>query len=132
MTVSTSRSRATARERAIRERFPFQVALPDDFCVRENFKTLENFSVERFGYRAETLRIRAVWAEGGDEDYRLYCFTSESDAAVFAEHFEGVRFDPEKDREDGRVRGCWHLPGGWSMPLRCGPLNIPRCWRENP
>lgn len=132
MTISTSRSRATERERIIRERFPFQVALPDDFCVRENFKPLENFSIERFGYRAETLRIRAVWADGGDEQYRLYCFAKAADAAAFAEHFEGVHFDPARDRDDGRVRGCWRRPGSWSMPLRCGPLHIPRCWLKEP
>lgn len=132
MAVSTAKSRSTHRRRMIRRELPFQVALPHLCCTYENFEVLERWSQQQFGRRAECERVRAIWEYGGEDDFRLFCFAAREQAEAFAAHFDGEMFDPERDREGGRVNGAWRRSGGRSMPLRCGPLVLPKFWRENP
>lgn len=56
--------------------------------------------------------------------------SSAKDAEVFATHFEGAHFDPIKDREKGKVCGAWLRTDEWKPTERCGPLELPRFFRE--
>ena len=132
MTVSTAKSRESYRHRTIERELPHQVALPAIFCTFENYEALNAFCHERFGRRPETMTVTAIWEHGGEDDYRLYCFATAEQAREFAAHFGGILFHPKRDREGGRRRGAWRRPGGASLPIMCGPLVLPRFWRENP
>lgn len=84
----------------------------------------------RFSPQPEKLPLKAKWPNGKQEAFRLYCFASREDAEVFAAHFEGVHFDPIKDREKGRVNGAWLRTDEWKPIDRSGPLELPRFFRE--
>ncbi|WP_378948105.1 hypothetical protein [Mesorhizobium sp. ANAO-SY3R2] len=69
-------------------------------------------------------------AEALEEDFRLYCFATRADAETFAAYFEGLHFDPDKDRERGLVNRAWLRTDEWKPIERSGPLELPRFFRE--
>ncbi|MCA0046298.1 hypothetical protein LB577_04930 [Mesorhizobium sp. B283B1A] len=74
-------------------------------------------------------RAAAVWLEA-DGDYRLHCFSDAESAQAFLDHFEGLRFDPKRDRENGKVRGVWRRAGEYRRVLDLGPLSVPEILRS--
>lgn len=127
--MTAAKKRENARRARIRRMLPHQVALPNDLCCMENFDLIERFC-SRFDPRPETLHVIAVWPNRKQEDFRLFCFATRDDAEVFATHFAGVHFDPDKDREGGRIGGVWRRSDEWRPIERCGPLELPRFFRE--
>lgn len=127
MTIVTASMRNRWKARETREKYPYQVALPEWHCTGENFYTIRRFCAERFGVAAPALSIRARWEHGGDEDMRLYCFSTYDEARIFADHFEAQHFD-----ESEVVDRTWMRRGGWSQRVCYGPLEVPKWVRENP
>ncbi|RUZ78745.1 hypothetical protein EN943_09530 [Mesorhizobium sp. M7A.F.Ca.US.006.01.1.1] len=78
----------------------------------------------------QTRQVQAVWPNGKYREYRLYCFAEATAAAAFRDHFEGVMFDPKRDRENGNVRGIWRRTGEYGRILDLGPLTVPEILRD--
>ncbi|WAX96650.1 hypothetical protein N7E70_007255 [Aminobacter sp. NyZ550] len=127
--MTSAKTRENTKRWHIRQNQPYQVALPNDFCCMENYDLLARYC-QRFEPRPSTQQVTAKWPNGKQEDYRLYCFASRADADVFAAEFECLHFDPAKDRECGRVNGAWLRTDEWKPIERCGPLQLPRFFRE--
>ncbi|UVC17067.1 hypothetical protein [Mesorhizobium onobrychidis] len=49
---------------------------------------------------------------------------------MFLDHFEGLMFDPRRDRESGKVRGVWRRTGEYTPVLDLGPLSVPDTLRR--
>ncbi|AMX99511.1 hypothetical protein A4R29_08415 [Mesorhizobium ciceri biovar biserrulae] len=75
-------------------------------------------------------QVQAIWPNGEYEDYRLYCFAEAPAAAAFRDHFDGVMYDPKRDREKGNVRGVWRRIGEYKRILDLGPLSVPEILRN--
>lgn len=127
--MTSAKKRENSRRWHIREKLPHQVALPNDLCCMENYDFLERYC-SRFDPRPKTQQVKAKWANGKEEDFRLFCFATRADADTFAAEFEGIHFDPAKDRERGLVNGAWIRIDEWKQIERCGPLRLPRWFRE--
>lgn len=127
--MTSAKKRENSRRNKIRQTLPHQVALPSDFCCMENYTVIEEFC-RRFDPRPMTEQVTAKWPNGKQEYYRIYCFVTRTDADVFAAHFDGTHFDPAKDRERGRIYGDWLRSDEWRPIERCGPLQLPRFFRE--
>lgn len=128
--MTAAKTRANAKNAWIRRNMPHQVALPDEYCCLENYEVLRDFNA-RFDPRPENMSVTAKWPSGYQRAFRLFCFAHAEDAAEFAAHFEGEIFDP-KQREGGRVNGAWIREGRARAIERCGPLKLPRFFKENP
>lgn len=109
--------------------WPFQVALPDDLCVDRNFSLIKKFCQER-GLLPMTRHVQAIWASGEYENWRLHCFVDAVDAQAFLDHFGGVMFDPQRDRENGKAQGVWRRTGSYERILDLGPLSVPEILRN--
>ncbi|RUV79456.1 hypothetical protein EOA88_24400 [Mesorhizobium sp. M5C.F.Ca.IN.020.14.1.1] len=131
MTRMTAQMRARAHKRMIQRDFPHQVALPFYMCCEENYTQLAEFC-SREGLDHQTTSVIAKWPNCKELEYRLYCFRTRQAAETFAIHFEGIHFDPVKDRDGGRINGAWVRRDKWKPIERCGPLSVPRFFRENP
>ncbi len=129
--MTASHKRERSHRAMVDTEFPFQVALPNDLCCMENHRTLMDFC-ERLRVPHHTRQVRAVWPDGTERDYRLYCFATRELAGNFARHFDGVHFDPSRDREKRSARGAWHRTDSSAMPERCGPLVMPKWFQQHP
>ncbi|MER8859106.1 MULTISPECIES: hypothetical protein [unclassified Mesorhizobium] len=109
--------------------WPHQVALPDDLCTDRNFTMIAKFCQER-GLKHQTRHVQAIWPNGKYETYRLHCFGDAASAEAFLDHFEGLMFDPRRDRENGKVRGVWRRTGEYAPVLDLGPLRVPEILRS--
>ncbi|TPK89834.1 MULTISPECIES: hypothetical protein [unclassified Mesorhizobium] len=58
---------------------------------------IAKFCQER-GLKHQTRHVQAIWPNGKYETYRLYCFRDAASAQAFLDHFEGLMFDPRRDR----------------------------------
>ena len=123
------RSRASPTPSVIDRDWPHQVALPDDLCTARNFTIIAKFCQER-GLKHQTRLVQAIWPNGKYEPYRLYCFSDTASAEAFRDHFEGLMFDPRRDRENGKVRGAWRRTGEYTPVLDLGPLSVPETLRS--
>lgn len=130
--MSHAKKRYVARRAEIDRTLPFQLALPSYMCSRENFETVRQFCLDRFGADIPIRRVTTIREDNHQERYTLFCFATRDQAEVFASHFEGEPFDLKVDREKGKVEGAWRRKGPWVLIERCGPLAIPRFWVENP
>jgi hypothetical protein len=74
--------------------------------------------------------VIAKWPNHKVLEFRLHCFRSRQEAETFAAHFEGMHFDPVKDREGGKINGAWIRTDEWRPIERCGPLKVPRFFQE--
>ena len=74
--------------------------------------------------------MQVIWPNGKYEPYRLYCFSDTASAEAFRDHFEGLMFDPRRDRENEKVRGAWRRPGEYTPVLDLGPLSAPETLRS--
>ncbi|WP_139238593.1 hypothetical protein [Mesorhizobium sp. YR577] len=113
----------------IDQKWPYQVALPDDICTQDNFTIILEFFVAR-GWRYFTRNVQAIWPNGKYQSMRLYCFADRASAEVFQAHFGGEFFDPAHDRDGNRVRGTWRRDGVWTRLLESGPLKVPPILRD--
>ncbi|MET3578199.1 hypothetical protein ABID19_001216 [Mesorhizobium robiniae] len=77
-----------------------------------------------------TRHATAIWSNGKEELYRLHCFADPASAEAFRDHFNGIMFDPRKDRADGKARGAWHRSEPWQKVSDVGPLSIPVSLRD--
>ncbi|GAA2857927.1 hypothetical protein GGQ99_002341 [Aminobacter niigataensis] len=113
--MTAAKKRENSKRWHIRKNLPHQVALPNDLCCMENYDLLARYC-ERFEPHPKTLQVTAKWPNGKSEDFRLYCFASRSDAEVFAAEFQGIHFDPAKDRSVGAsmAPGCEPMSGSRS------------------
>lgn len=127
--MTSAKKRENSRRNMIRQTLPHQVALPNDLCCMENYTLIEEYC-RRFDPQPMTQQVVAKWPNGKHEDYRLFCFATRADAEVFATEFEGIHFDPAKDRENGRINGTWLRSDEWKPVERSGPLRLPRFFRE--
>lgn len=109
--------------------WPHQVALPDDICTDRNFTLIGCFLRER-GLKCQTRMVIAVWENGKQEQWRLYCFAGREAAVAFLSHFGGIAFDPKRDRERGSARGVWRRQGAYERILVLGPLSVPEILRR--
>lgn len=107
--MTSAKTRENAGRSDIRRNKPHQVALPNDLCCMENYDLLARYC-QRFEPRPSTQHVMAKWPNGKQEEYRLYCFASRADADVFAAEFEGIHFDPSKDREGGASKAHGYEP----------------------
>lgn len=48
-----------------------------------------------------TQSVYARWAEPKDGDFIIFCFAEKEDVELFAAEFEGISFDPKRDRGKG-------------------------------
>ncbi|UVK45685.1 hypothetical protein BPNPMPFG_001244 [Mesorhizobium sp. AR07] len=74
--------------------------------------------------------VQATWPDGKYENYRVHCFSDDAAARVFRDHFDGVKFDPKRDRENGNVKGVWRRTGEYRQILEMGPLSVPEILRN--
>ncbi|MBZ9822371.1 hypothetical protein [Mesorhizobium sp. CA4] len=123
------RSRSIPPPTVIDREMPHQVALPDDICTAHNFTLIQRFLDQR-GVTCRTRSVIAIWEDGVQEEWRLHCFSDAAAAAAFLDHFGGIRFDPKRDRENGRARGVWRRPGAFTRILEIGPLSVPEALRN--
>ncbi len=128
--MTASHKRAVSSRARIDRYLPHQVALPADMCTQENYQTLEKFCADLEDYA--TRQVQAVWPDGEERAYRLYCFATREAAEAFAAHFEGMHFNPKKDRENGSATGAWRRTDSSAMPECCGPLVMPKFFRWHP
>lgn len=131
MTTTTAQMRLRAHKRGNARDYPHQVALPDFMCCMENYKTIANFC-SAHDLEFKTTPVIAKWPNRKELEFRLHCFRTREAAETFAAHFEGVHFDPVKDRAGGKLAGAWVRTHEWRPIERCGPLEVPRFLRENP
>lgn len=127
--MTAAKQRENAKRAHISKNLPHAVALANDLCCMENYDLIAAFC-RRFETEPMMQHVMAKWPNGKSEDFRLYCFATREDAEVFATHFEGAHFDQVKDREKGRVNGAWLRTDEWKPIERCGPLELPRFFRE--
>ncbi|TPI78511.1 hypothetical protein [Mesorhizobium sp. B2-8-9] len=90
---------------------------------------IAKFCEER-GLKHHTRHVQAIWPNGKYETYRLHCFDDATSAQTFREHFDGMMFDPRRDRENGKVRGVWRRTGDYTPVLNLGPLSMPEILRS--
>lgn len=128
--MASAKKRENYNKARIRRHMPHQVALPDEYCCLENYEVLRDFNA-RFDPEPGIMSVTAKWPSGYQRDFRLFCFAHAEDAAEFAAHFEGEMFDP-RQREGGRVNGAWIREGRARAIEQCGPLKLPRFFKENP
>jgi hypothetical protein len=129
--MTASHKRAVSKRARIDRDFPHQVALPDIMCCMENNETLMAFCDE-LGVDYGTRTVTAVWSPMVQRRYRLYCFPTREAAETFARHFDGIYFNPKRDRKNGSSAGAWHRSDDPTMPERCGQLCVPMFFRERP
>ena len=131
MTRITAQMRLRGHKRLIQPEYPHQVALPAFMCCRENYTQIAAFCAQ---HRLEfmTAPVIAKWPNRKALEFRLHCFRTREAAETFAGHFEGLHFDPVKDREGGNLTGAWIRMDEWKPIERCGPLEVPRFFREDP
>jgi hypothetical protein len=125
MTRMTAQMRLRDHKRLIQSEYPHQVALPAFMCCEENYKQIAEFCSQN-ALDFMTMPIIAKWPNHKVLEFRLHCFRTRQAAETFASHFEGVHFDPAKDREGGRINGAWIRTDEWKPIERCGPLEVPR------
>ncbi|RVA12734.1 hypothetical protein EN932_11220 [Mesorhizobium sp. M7A.F.Ca.US.002.01.1.1] len=89
---------------------------------------IAKFCQER-GLKHQTRQVQAIWPNGKYETYRLHCF-SRRNCTGFLDHFEGLRFDPRRDRENGNVQGVWRRAGEYRRVLDLGPPSVPEIVRS--
>jgi len=97
----------------------------------ENFDLIADY-LSRNGEAPATRNVIAVWSPTVQRAYRLFCFAAREPAEAFARHFDGILFDPKRDRKNGSSTGAWHRTDDPTMPDRCGPLVMPGFFREHP
>jgi hypothetical protein len=131
MTRVTAQMRLRTHKRLIEREFPHQVALPAHMCCRENYTQIATFCAQN-KLEFTTAPVIAKWPNRQELEFRLHCFRTRAAAETFAIHFEGVHFDPVKDREGGKPAGAWIRTDEWKPIDRCGPLRVPRFFRDNP
>lgn len=73
---------------------------------------------------------KAIWSNGKYETYRLHCFSDAASAEAFLDHFEGLRFNPRRVRQNGKVRGVWRGAGEYTPVLDLGPPSVPEILRS--
>ncbi|RUX96597.1 MULTISPECIES: hypothetical protein [unclassified Mesorhizobium] len=125
----TKRSRATPAPSVIDRDWPHQVALPDDICTDRNFTMIAKFCQDR-RLTFQTRHVQAIWTNGKYENYRLHCFSDDAAARAFRDHFDGVTFEPKRDRENGNVKGVWRRTDEYKQMLDLGPLSVPEILRN--
>lgn len=123
------RSRSIPAPSIIDREWPHQVALPDDICTDRNFTLIGCFLKER-RLVCQTRSVIAIWEDGKQEQWRLYCFAQSEAAADFLSRFGGVEFDPKRDREKGRTRGVWRRHSVYERIFELGPLSMPEILRR--
>ena len=124
-----TRSRSIPAPSVIDQKWPHQVALPDDLCTQGNLTTIMKFCLDH-GIEYQHRQVQAVWPNGKYEDYRLHCFTDVGAARMFCDHFSGQMFDPKRDRENGKIRGVWRRSDEYRRILDLGPLSVPEILRN--
>lgn len=123
------RNRVTPAPSVIDRDWPQQVALPDDLCTDRNFTKITKFCQDR-GFRHQARQVQAIWPNGKYENYRLYCFADEVSARTFRDHFDGLMFDPKRDRENGKIRGAWRRMDEYKRIFALGSLSVPEILRN--
>ncbi|WP_031205803.1 hypothetical protein [Mesorhizobium sp. L2C067A000] len=113
----------------IDEKWPHQVALPDDLCTGRNRTTIHDYCQER-GMTFQIRHVQAVWPNGKYEEYRLHCFADPAEAKAFLDHFQGEPFDAKRNREKGKIRGVWRRSDEYRRILDLGPLSVPELLRN--
>ncbi|TIN31734.1 MAG: hypothetical protein E5Y31_01055 [Mesorhizobium sp.] len=124
-----TRSRSIPTPSVIDQKWPHQVALPDDICTDRNLTKIKQFCHDR-GINYQLRQVQAVWPNGKYEDYRLHCFADAEAAKAFRDHFFGQAFDPKRDRENGKIRGVWRRTDQYKRILDLGPLSVPEILRN--
>jgi len=82
------------------------------------------------GLMHQTRFVQAIWSNGKYENYRLYCFSDGAAAKESRDHFDGLMFDPKRDRESGKIRGVWRRTDEYKRILELGPLSVPEILRN--
>ena len=131
MTRVTAQMRLRNHKRLIQREYRYQVALPAFMCCKENYTQIATFCAQH-GLEFMTTAVIAKWPNRKELEFRLHCFRTRKAAETFAAYFDGVLFDPVKDREGGKLTGAWVRTDEWKEIERCGPLEVPRFLRENP
>ncbi|MBA1144785.1 hypothetical protein [Mesorhizobium neociceri] len=124
-----TRSRSIPAPSVVDEKWPHQVALPDDICTDRNLTVIMKFCQDA-DIKLQIRHVQAIWPSGKYENWRLHCFVDAADAQAFLNHFSGLRFDPKRDREKGKVHGIWRRTGSYERILDLGPLSVPEILRN--
>ncbi len=114
--------RANAARAALEREYPFQVALQDDLCIRDNLNLIDAFCRER-GLEFKTKRINATFPCGKYVQYRIHCFRLPWAAELFAAHFGAEPFDWQAS---GGQPDSWARKDVYHRLLESGPLRVPR------
>jgi len=123
------RSRSIPAPSVVDQKWPHQVALPDDICTDRNLTIITRFCQDA-DIKPQIRHVQAIWPNGEYENWRVHCFGDATAAQAFLDHFGGVMFDPKLDREKGKTRGVWRRTGRYERILDLGPLSVPEILRN--
>lgn len=85
---------------------PHQVALQDYKVMGANYDTVHGFC-KGLSLHLRTQSVFAGWAGPRGCYFIIFCFSEQADAELFAAEFEGIPFDPKRDRGKGKRKRFW-------------------------
>lgn len=88
--------------------FPYQVALSESQTMGSNYETVHGFC-RGLSAAPRTQHVIRVGPGRPVEHWNVFCFAVKAEADAFAVVFDGVPFDPKRDRGKGNRKRFWDV-----------------------
>ncbi len=98
---------------------PHQVGIPDHKVMGANYEVVHGFC-KGLSLHNRTQTVFAGWAGPRGCYFIIFCFAEKEDAELFAAEFEGIPFDPKRDRGKGKRKRFWDVAPTGSLRTGCG------------